>query len=205
MEPSASGSSKKTALRLAVVIVVLAVGISLVLQALRAFEDAAVIRRNEGYAQALLKTCCEAQDIYRRTDYDGDGVLEYAQAVIGDNSLYEHTAGTGDLTLIDLHGTGPFDASGGYKGERFMACRGKILTGQGPSAPGGAKSYLVDENMTEGYAFILWPRNYGHGVRRTFMISNDGRMYAKDLGPQSDEIASGIMVFDPDPTWELVE
>jgi hypothetical protein len=63
--------------------------------------DPARIRANEAAAIAACKTYAEAQDIYRRTDWDSDGVLEYSQAVSGDNSLYEKNAGKGDITLVD--------------------------------------------------------------------------------------------------------
>ncbi|MBI3828558.1 MAG: DUF2950 family protein [Planctomycetes bacterium] len=63
--------------------------------------DDAEIARNESAAIAACKTFAEAEDIYRRTDWDADGVLEYAQAFKGNNSLYEKNEGKGDLTLID--------------------------------------------------------------------------------------------------------
>lgn len=63
--------------------------------------DDAEIAKNESAAIAACKTYAEAQDIYRRTDWDQDGILEYAQAFKGNNSLYEKNEGKGDLTLID--------------------------------------------------------------------------------------------------------
>lgn len=56
---------------------------------------------NESAAIAACMTYAEAQDIYRRTDWDGDGILEYAQAIQGNNSLYEKDEGQGNLTLVD--------------------------------------------------------------------------------------------------------
>src|SRR5262249_23073891 len=48
--------------------------------ALRA-EDA--LNRNELAAVAACKAFAEAEEIYHRTDFDGDGVLEYAQSLRG--------------------------------------------------------------------------------------------------------------------------
>ena len=56
---------------------------------------------NETAAVAACKAFCTAEDIYRRTDYNKDGVLEYAQKLSGANSLYENTAGAGDIALVD--------------------------------------------------------------------------------------------------------
>src|SRR5882672_10756751 len=56
---------------------------------------------NESAAVAACKAFATAENIYRRTDYNKDGVLEYAQHLIGDNSLFETTAGAGDVALID--------------------------------------------------------------------------------------------------------
>src|SRR5258706_10984622 len=56
---------------------------------------------NEPAAVAACKAFATAEDIYRRTDYNHDGVLEYAQHLSGDNSLLENTAGSGDIALVD--------------------------------------------------------------------------------------------------------
>lgn len=62
--------------------------------------DPAKIRANEAAAIAACMTYAKAQDMYRRTDWDSDGVLEYSQAVSGDHSLFEKTAGQGDIKLV---------------------------------------------------------------------------------------------------------
>ncbi|MCW8130760.1 MAG: DUF2950 family protein, partial [Planctomycetota bacterium] len=89
---------------------------------------------NESAGIAACKSYAEAQDIYRRTDWDGNGVLEYAQTFSGRWSLYERNAGAGDLTLVDQAfaradlATGAAVPRAGYV---F-----KILKAQGPDAPG---------------------------------------------------------------------
>src|SRR5579862_8817081 len=57
---------------------------------------------NETAAVAACKAFCTAEDIYRRTDYNHDGILEYAQFIHGTNSLVENTTGAGDLALVDV-------------------------------------------------------------------------------------------------------
>src|ERR1700759_4873393 len=56
---------------------------------------------NETAAIAACKSFATAEDIYRRTDYNKDGVLEYSQALSGANSLFETAAGAADISLID--------------------------------------------------------------------------------------------------------
>jgi hypothetical protein len=36
----------------------------------------------------------------------------------------------------------------------------------------------------------------------TFMVSHDGTVVEKDLGPRTEKIAEAMMSFDPDDTWK---
>lgn len=79
----------------------------------------------------------------------------------------------------------------------------RILTAQGKSAPGGARSYL-DENgaMTKGFALLAWPAKYGNSGVMTFQVNRQGIVFQKDLGPSTDTAARAITAYDPDETWE---
>jgi hypothetical protein len=81
----------------------------------------------------------------------------------------------------------------------------RILKEQGAHSEGGAKSYIVNGNMTKGYAFLAYPAEYRKSGVMTFMIGPDARVYQKDLGPETVETAKAIRSFDPDGTWALVE
>jgi hypothetical protein len=39
----------------------------------------------------------------------------------------------------------------------------------------------------------------------TFVVSQEGVVYEKDLGPGTDAAARAITLFDPDDTWHAVE
>jgi len=80
----------------------------------------------------------------------------------------------------------------------------KILTRQGPHAPGGKFSYLINGNMIAGYALIAYPDKWGSSGIQTFIINQQGRVYEKNLGPQTEQIAAGITEYDPDLSWKLV-
>jgi len=105
---------------------------------------------------------------------------------------------------------GPFvaDASAeGYKKQAgnptpYHGYRYKVLTAQGPEAPGGAFSYLVNGNMVAGYALVAWPADYGNNGIVTFVVNSNGILYEKDLGEKTGEIASAMNAYNPDGTWK---
>ena len=80
----------------------------------------------------------------------------------------------------------------------------RLLTAQGPDAPGGAKSYLKDGLLSGGYALLAYPVEYQVSGVQSFMISNDGVLYQKDLGAKTEEVAAKIVEFNPDASWSKV-
>jgi hypothetical protein len=78
----------------------------------------------------------------------------------------------------------------------------KILTGQGANVSGGRKSYLDDKGlMTKGFAAIAWPANHGNSGIMTFLVNQTGIVFEKDLGKDTERLASAITEYDPDRTW----
>ncbi|MFZ0083975.1 MAG: DUF2950 domain-containing protein, partial [Candidatus Acidiferrales bacterium] len=78
----------------------------------------------------------------------------------------------------------------------------RILTEQGPDAPGGAKSYIVDGKLTGGFALIAYPAEYRSSGVMTFIVNQDGFVYQQDLGDQTSDLASKITAYNPDSSWE---
>jgi hypothetical protein len=81
----------------------------------------------------------------------------------------------------------------------------RILTGQGPHAPGGAKNYVVDGKMSAGFAFVAYPVDYRSSGVMTFIVDKSGTIYEKDLGPDTTKLAQAMTAYDPDSTWHKVE
>ena len=77
----------------------------------------------------------------------------------------------------------------------------RILTSQGPHAPGGAHSYLVGGKMTGGFALLAYPAKYGDSGIMTFMVNQAGIVFQKNLGLRTARIASKIVRYDPDESW----
>jgi hypothetical protein len=164
------------------------------------------IGRNELDAIEICRGFVEAQDEYALTKHDG--VNQYAQHIIS-------TPGKQDgLAWQNADGTwgGPVGENvaraieRGYKSktEPYHGYYFKVLKGQGPDAPLGEMNFVVKGVMIGGFALIAAPAQYRVTGVKTFMVSYDGVVYQKDLGPNSLEIASKIERFNPDKTWTPV-
>jgi len=134
---------------------------------------------------------------------------EYAQKFFSDegqhNGLYWKAADGQPQSPI-----GPLVASAvaeGYKGqdETSTPYRGyyyRILTLQGPNAPGGAKSYVVNGKMTAGFAFLAYPAEYRSSGVMTFIVGADGVVYRKDLGKSTAVLAKAMKDYNPNSSWQ---
>ncbi len=151
---------------------------------------------NESAAIAACKTFAEAEDIYRRTDWNSDGVLEYATRINGNYSLFERTAATGDLQLVDqafanaeCSSTVETSCTAPKAGYGFF-----VLTGQGAGAPGGTKNYVQQTHMTVGYGLSAVPYSYDGTGRNSFQINTTGTVYQAD---RLSAATTHISTYDP--------
>ena len=91
------------------------------------------------------------------------------------------------------------------KSEPFEGYYFRVLTGQGASAPGGARSYMVKGKMTRGFAFLAYPAEYRSSGVMTFIVDQDGIVREKDLGRRTPEIAKTLTRYEQDPTWRKAD
>ena len=77
----------------------------------------------------------------------------------------------------------------------------RILTSQGPEAEGGARDYLVDGRLRNGFALLAYPSAYGANGVMTFMVNQDGVVWQRDLGAETAQAAAAIQQFNPDDRW----
>jgi len=94
----------------------------------------------------------------------------------------------------------------GYK-DRSLPFHGyffKVLKGQGASAPMGKMDFMVKDFMIGGFALLAFPSQYQVTGVKSFIVSHDGVVYEKDLGPNTADLAAGLELFDPDRTWAPV-
>jgi hypothetical protein len=158
------------------------------------------IGRNELAAIQVVLAYVDAQREYAARDWDGDGARSYAMRNLStpgkrDGLYWASLPGEPESPL----GPAFADARPGqpYHGYAF-----RILTAQGPSAPGGAKSFVKNGRMTEGFGLIAWPAKYDYTGVMTFIVSQDGVVYEKDLGPNTATAAAAIKSFNPDSSWQ---
>ena len=81
----------------------------------------------------------------------------------------------------------------------------RILSRQGPHAPGGAKNYIVAGKMSAGFAFVAYPVEYRSSGVMTLIVDKSGTIYEKDLGPDTTRLAQAMTAYEPDSTWHRVE
>jgi len=166
------------------------------------------IGRNELSAIRICQELVAAQKEFYSMQHN-----EYAQKISSDegqhDGLYWKTADGEPQSPI-----GPLVASAvaeGYVKSRDGALtpyRGyyfHILTRQGKDAPGGAKSYIVNGKMTEGFAFIAYPAKYRSSGVMTFIFNEDGVVYEKDLGRKTDVLAKAMKKYNPNSNWRKAE
>jgi len=169
------------------------------------------IGRNELSAIEVCLAYLDAQREYYSRDR-GAGILEYAQRLEStkgkrDGLYWETKPGERPSPLGPL--VADARAAGYTKPEpgKRMPYHGylyRLLLAQGPEAPGGAYDYLVKGHMIGGFALVAYPATYAVSGITTFIVSHDGVVYEKDLGPRTAQIANAMKMFNPDKTWTKI-
>jgi hypothetical protein len=162
------------------------------------------VGRNE---MSTIRVCQEL--VAAQKEYSAEH-KEFAQKIFSDegqhNGLYWKTSGEplspiGPLVAAavierDAVGSAPTP----YRGYYYH-----VLARQGKNAPGGAKSYIANGKMTSGFAFVAYPAEYRSSGVMTFLVSEDGVVYQKDLGKKTEALAKGMKEFNPDSSWKKSE
>jgi hypothetical protein len=164
------------------------------------------IGRNELDAIQTSLAFVDAQNEYAEKDR-GEGAGVYAQRIVSSNGKKDGLYWPGDDSPL---GEIAAQASAeGYKvGEGPIPYHGyyyRILTQQGPNAPGGTLSYVVKGKMIGGFALLAYPAEYGNSGVMTFLVNHNGVVYQKDLGDYTMKLVNRMNWFDPDQTWKKVD
>jgi hypothetical protein len=101
--------------------------------------------------------------------------------------------------------TGHFVDKTAQRPQPFHGYYFKVLACQGPDAPGGKMKYVHHKKMTGGFALLAYPEHWDQSGVMTFMVAADGRVYQKDLGPETRRLVRKIEAYDPDASWTLVQ
>lgn len=77
----------------------------------------------------------------------------------------------------------------------------RLLTSQGPCAPGGAHGYVINGNMIAGFGVLATPKRYGDTGIATFAMGPNGEVLQRDYGAATATCGTRIASFAPDATW----
>jgi hypothetical protein len=178
----------------------------------KAGREEMLLRRigsNELDAIEICRGYVDAQLEYAMEKHDGAEVNQYAQRVIStpgkhDGLVWRNPDGTlgGPIAepIADALQQGYTDKSQPYHGYFF-----KILKGQGPAAQLGQMSFVVEGAMIGGFALAAAPAEYRVTGVQTFIVSYDGVVYQKDLGPDTLKIFREMELYNPDKTWRATD
>jgi hypothetical protein len=166
------------------------------------------IGRNEYSAIRICQEIVAAQKEYYAVQHN-----EYAKQIYSDegqhNGLYwkvpdgEPQSPFGPLVasaVAEGYAKGKAGPPTPYRGYFFH-----ILKRQGKNAPSGAKSYIVNGKMTQGFAFVAYPAEYRSPGVMTLIVNQDGIVYQKDLGKKTEVLAKAMQEYNPDPSWQPAE
>jgi len=168
------------------------------------------IGKNELDAIQASLAYVDAQNEYAEKDRTGVGVKTYAQRIISQpgkkDGLYWPTSAGEEASPL-----GEVVAQATRQGYRIGGGRTpfhgyyfKILTGQGPNAPGGEQDYVVHGKMIGGFGLVAYPAEYGNSGIMTFIVNHKGTVFQKDLGPNTAKRAERMTEFNPDKSWTQV-
>jgi len=163
------------------------------------------IGANELDVIQICRGYVEAQKQYAQEKHDGAEANQYAQRIIStsgkqDGLAWQNADGTwggpvGDGVAKAL-AQGYTSRSQPYHGYFF-----KILKGQGPAAQLGEMDFVVSGAMIGGFALAAAPAKYRVTGVQTFLVSYEGIIYQKDLGPDTLRVFKDMQLYNPDETW----
>lgn len=167
------------------------------------------IGRNELDAIQTCLAFVDAENEYADKDR-GAGPGVYAQRIVSSPDKKDGLYWPPDGDQSPLGELAAQAAAEGYKvgsGEPqpYHGYYYRILTQQGPNAPGGELDYVVNGKMIGGFALVAYPADYGKSGVMTFLVNYSGTVYQKDLGELTEASAKRMKSFDPDQTWKKVE
>jgi len=166
------------------------------------------IGRNELDAIEVCRGYVEAQKEYAFQKREGYDVNQYAQRIVStpgkqDGLAWQNADGSwgGPIGENIAHAIEQGYSTGAepYHGYFF-----RILKGQGPAARLGEMDYVVKGLMIGGFALAAAPAKYSVTGVKTFIVSNDGVVYEKDLGPATLSEFTKMQLFNPDRSWHRV-
>ena len=171
------------------------------------------IGQDELNAIGVCRAYLAAQREYASEDRAGDGIFKYAQKLRSTpglkDGLYwpagpnEEPSPLGPL-IAEVHAEGYGGRTAEGEPQPYHGYLFKILTAQGASAPGGAYNYIINGNLIAGFGLVAYPAHWGEAGIMTFIVNQWDKVYERNLGVQSAQIAAVMTEFNPEPEWKEV-
>ena len=175
-----------------------------------------ILNRRVGENELNIISACreyvDAQRLYSISDHNGDDIVDFAQKIRSTpgkkDGLYweakpEEEQSPFGAVVAKAVAEGYQAKAEGAEPQPFHGYYFKILTKQGANAPGGKYDYIINGHMVAGFGLLAYPAKYGNSGVMSFIINQRGKLYEKDLGEKTAELAPAIDAYDPDQTWTL--
>ena len=167
---------------------------------------ARLIGLNELDVIDILHAYVDIQREFRQVDHDGDGVLEFASSLISSaedrDGLYWPGGDSPVGAAAARASLDGFSENGAdLPAEPFFGYYFRLLTAQGPDAPGGAMDYFVNGHLVGGHALLAVPAVFGETGTFSFLVGENGLLFEADLGKETLETALEITTYNPDARW----
>lgn len=171
------------------------------------------IGRNELHAIGVCRAFVAAQWRYASMNPDAGSGTKYAQQFKSTpgkkDGLYWPATTNGPASpfgplVAEAHAAG----YGGHKGagpHPFHGYYFKILTRQGPQAPGGEMNYVSNGNLTGGFALVAYPECWDQSGVMTFIVNQNGRVFQHNFDDQTLQVVEAMQAYNPDTAWTLVQ
>jgi Protein of unknown function (DUF2950) len=164
------------------------------------------IGENELDAIQVCRGYVEAQQDYALDKHDASELNEYAQQIIATPGKHNGLAWRNEDGTwggpVGEEIAGALEQGYDQNVNPYHGYYYKVLKGQGPSAPLGQIDFVVRGAMIGGFALAAAPAQYRVTGVKTFIVSHDGIVYEKDLGPNTLTIFKAMERYDPDKTWQ---
>jgi Protein of unknown function (DUF2950) len=138
----------------------------------------------------------------------------YFDADAGSKEILYRRVGANEITAIETchalvqgEKTGQ-DASGFHMPEdqALLEYAHELVSGGTEEHPfGGYYFHKLNEGGAEGVAYVAYPVQYRSSGVMTFVVTNDGKIYEKDLGAKTESAAKELKDWRLDKSWHPAE
>ena len=168
------------------------------------------IGANELNAIEICRGFVEAQKEYAAEKHDDSKVNQYAQHILSspgkhDGLAWQSADGTWEGPVGEEVAKALEEGYSAQRGTPYHGYYFKVLKGQGPAAPLGQMDFVVKDAMIGGFALAAAPAQYRVTGVQTFIVSHDGVVYEKDLGPDTLKTFQSMDRYNPDKTWKVTD